>query len=158
MLYPPKEPPEKTALVGGFSSCADSCPSAAPPSRNKSALISSVPWGQGQVCQCDDARVPALPSSPELCVLTPGQSCQGTILRTVQLVKILCQIPQDMLSKPQHGTKSSVKSTWLHFMGSAIDCAYLQKVLKFTTFTDSEDGKWSIFYDLLTFLHSHHSG
>lgn len=134
VLYPPKEPPEKTAQVGGVQLLSIFLLSAAPPPRNKSALISCVLWGQGQVCQCD-ARVPVLPRLPEHCVFTRGQSFQGTILKTVQLVKILCQIPQDTLNNTQYWIKSSIKSTWLHFMGPAIDCAYLQKVLKFTTFT-----------------------
>lgn len=142
---------------GQFQLLCRFLPSAVSPSRNRSALISSAPWGQEQVWQYD-ARVPVLPTLPGHFVFTHGQSFQGTILKTVQHVEILCQIPQDMLNKTQYWRKSSVKSTWLHFMGLALNCAYLQEIFKFTTFTDSEGGKWSIFYYLLTVLHSHHSG
>jgi len=96
MLYPLKEPPEENPL--GFRQLlCRFLPSAVPPSMNKSALISAVQCGQGQV-QCDThsvhlARTSCVHIWTELLVYHSENSVQ---------LKILCQIPQDMLNKTQY--------------------------------------------------------
>lgn len=94
-------------------------------SRSSSASVCTAPPGQGQVC----SGMPGYQFCPaHHNIFTHGHSFQGTILTQVQLGKIPCQIPQNMLNKTQDCIKSCVKSTRLHFMAPAIDCAYLQKV------------------------------